>query len=138
MADTPSWLSEDAPSSTLAPAPAPSAPSPLEISGNNAAGSMLKSSKAVKAAAASSSAAVSSAPVDESDLPNIILVMRLANLGSVTALVVVSVSGPCHCEILSSFLLIEVCIHLHKLQKVFIVILSIFDYILTRFFSSFD
>jgi hypothetical protein len=78
MADTPSWLqaSNDAP----APAPAPSASAPV--------GSMNLETSAV---AGGTNATTSTA--DEKDLPSVILMMRLMNMGVAGALIAISVSG---------------------------------------------
>jgi hypothetical protein len=77
MADTPSWLqaSNDAP----APAPVPTASAPV--------GSMNLETSAVAGTNTTTSTA------DEKDLPSVILMMRLMNMGVAGALIAISVSG---------------------------------------------
>lgn len=77
MTDTPSWLSpEEDGAAAAAPAPAPATES-FEISGNNEASTGLVQSN-------------TSTP-DDADLPGIILMMRLANMGVASALMACSV-----------------------------------------------
>lgn len=73
MTDAPSWLSPDD-GGAAAPAPAPATES-FEISGNDGA-------------APTSSTTTTS---DDADLPGIILMMRLANMGVAVALMTCSV-----------------------------------------------
>lgn len=68
---SPSWLSTSAPA---APAPAPAAIDPLSIESNN-----------------DDAAAGTSASTDEKDLPSIILMMRLLNMGAAAGLITVSI-----------------------------------------------
>lgn len=103
--DTPSWLTanEDAPSAaTTTPMPTPFAVQPLSDVADtpdiNASASMLKSSGAAKR----KNAAKPQPEVDETELPRIILIMRLANMGVVVALItfsileMVSLPSPAH------------------------------------------
>jgi len=81
MTDSPSWLSPD--EGGAAPAPAPATES-FEISGNN------------DAAAAGQSSTTAMTQADDADLPGIILMMRLANMGVASALMACSVC--CFCS----------------------------------------
>jgi len=79
MTDTPSWLSSD--EGGAAPAPAPAKES-LEIAGDDG-----------NAAAANTSTTTTP---DDADLPGIILMMRLTNMGVAAALIACSVRYMCH------------------------------------------
>jgi len=71
MSASPSWLSTSAPA---APAPAPAAVDPLSIEGSGTA-----------------AAAASAVATNEKDLPSIILMMRLLNMGAAVAIIAISI-----------------------------------------------
>jgi hypothetical protein len=73
MSETPSWLQQG----NEAPVPAPSAPAPAPV------GSMNLETNATGAAAVTE--------VDNKDLPSIILMMRLLNMGVAGAVIAISV-----------------------------------------------
>lgn len=78
MSGTPSWLQ---PSGNDAPAPAATAaPASLEVTGTTNF---------------SQTAATPSTQEEEKDLPSIILMMRLINMGMAAALITISVSSVC-------------------------------------------
>ena len=78
MTDAPSWLSPDE-GGAAAPAPATNATESFEISGNDGG-------------AAAPAASTTSSP-DDADLPGVILMMRLANMGVAASLMACSVSN---------------------------------------------
>lgn len=97
--ETPSWLEGNTTSSAAAPTPAP-APEPETFDLNEPAPSSEKTARApttdnVAGTILSSMNATADAPkkeVDESDLPKMIMIMRLLNLAAAGLLIGVSVS----------------------------------------------
>ena len=82
MSESPSWLN------TAAPAPSPSAPAPAMDPLS------IESSTTKNAGAAGTDGSDVS---DDKDLPSIILMMRLLNMGAAVALIVISVSRNREC-----------------------------------------
>lgn len=87
MADpnTPTWLSDDAGGAPAVATQDALQPVPL------AADSAVAGASATGAAASETNAASSIAEADEKDLPHVILMMRLANMGVAVAMIVCAV-----------------------------------------------